>query len=556
LQIKELPFAAELIAVSPEERDWEPSIEKVLHGFALSLLVPQRLYHVVSAHVDRTRLTDGRGRGQRLVYLRVGELSLKASGPAPTSDSLLHKLVFREGHSLVPWVKVELQDRFDYRCCETIDEFQQSRGLALTRARHAKTGNARHDKDDRDQATNPRNFVLGWDNRDKRRQIASDISRLVNDEAAIQQKIQDLETQLTNLRTRSAAIDEAVSFTAYSEIDFERHELEIDALQREKRAIEEQSDVIALLKQRLLEAQDRASALSTARDEAVAEESELKNEIRKAETLLANAKSELARRKSDGTLTKQQASFSDLEAHFAEAPLTTSNLFHAKEIFRVSQQDWITLLRQEIEPVKDQLLEAMSIFMRSFPAEHDVRAHIDYLGSFLDLRQRIETEDLPRHERRFKERLNEKVIQEIGLFRGELERERRSIEEKIETLNFSLRPLEYRPGTHIQLEPRAVRDPEIVEFQIKLRECIEGSFDNSAEGNEARFLRIQELLHHLQDENNRRWRDKVTDVRRWFDFVAAVIDRQTKKTVSIWRTAADNLVARRQSLRSRSSWRQ
>src|SRR6185437_2489783 len=154
----------------------------------------------------------------------------------------------------------------------------------------------------------------------------------------------------------SAAIDEAVSFTAYSEIDFERHEREIDALQREKRAIEEQSDVIALLKQRLLEAEDRASGLSTARDEAVAEESELKNEIRQAETLIANAGSELERRRSDGSLSKQEESFSELDAHFAEAPLTTSSLFHAKETFRVNQQDRITLLRQAIEPVKDQLL--------------------------------------------------------------------------------------------------------------------------------------------------------------------------------------------------------
>ena len=534
LSVKELPFVAELIAVRPEERDWEASIEKVLHGFALSLLVPQRLYHLVSSYVDRTRLADGRGRGQRLVYLRVGELSLKVSGPMPTSDSLLRKLVFREGHSLVPWVKVELQERFDYRCCETIGEFQQSRGLALTRARHAKAGDARHDKDDRDQATNPRNFVLGWDNREKRHRIAADIARLEAEEAAIQEKIQSIENKLTGLRTQFAAIDEAGSFAPFQEIDYERHEREIEALQCEKRAIEEQSDAITLLKQRLSEAEDRERSLLRARDEAVAEERELENRIHEAETLVANAQNDLRRRESDGTLAGQRVSFSDIEVHFAEAPLTVTNLFQAKDTFRASQQDRIIRLRRDIEPAKDHLLEAMSDFMRSFPSEHDLRAHIDYLASFLELRQRIEAEDLPRHEQRFKERLNEKVIHEIGLFRGELERERRSIEEKIDTLNISLRPLEYRPGTHIQLEPRAVRDPEIVEFQTKLRECIEGSFDSSAAGNEARFVRIQELLQRLQDENNRRWREKVTDVRRWFDFVAAVIDRETNKTVSIY----------------------
>jgi uncharacterized protein YPO0396 len=161
LHAKDLPFAAELIAVRAEERDWESSIEKVLRGFALSLLTPQRLYHVVSSHVDRTRLADGRGHGQRLVYLRVGEPGLETDGPSSAPDSLLLKLEFREGHILLPWVRAELQRHFDYRCCESVQEFQQCRGLALTRSRHVKSGNRRHDKDDREQTTDPRNFVLG-----------------------------------------------------------------------------------------------------------------------------------------------------------------------------------------------------------------------------------------------------------------------------------------------------------------------------------------------------------------------------------------------------------
>jgi uncharacterized protein YPO0396 len=83
-----------------------------------------------------------------------------------------------------------------------------------------------------------------------------------------------------------------------------------------------------------------------------------------------------------------------------------------------------------------------------------------------------------------------------------------------------------------------MRDPEIVDFQTSLRECIEGSFEDSSEGNEARFVRIEQLLQRLQDENNRRWRDKVTDVRRWFDFMAAVVDRETLKTVSIYQDSS------------------
>ena len=49
-------FVAELVAVRTEERSWEASSEMVLRGFALSLLVPQRHYQLVSAYVDRNRL--------------------------------------------------------------------------------------------------------------------------------------------------------------------------------------------------------------------------------------------------------------------------------------------------------------------------------------------------------------------------------------------------------------------------------------------------------------------------------------------------------------------
>ena len=41
---RELPFAGELIAVADDSREWEGAAERLLRGFALSLLVPDSLY--------------------------------------------------------------------------------------------------------------------------------------------------------------------------------------------------------------------------------------------------------------------------------------------------------------------------------------------------------------------------------------------------------------------------------------------------------------------------------------------------------------------------------
>jgi uncharacterized protein YPO0396 len=180
-------------------------------------------------------------------------------------------------------------------------------------------------------------------------------------------------------------------------------------------------------------------------------------------------------------------------------------------------------LRKEIEPLQDALVKAMGHFLRNFPEEQDdLEPSVHYLESFVGLLEKIREEGLPHHESRFKERLNDKVTREISLLNGELQRERLAIEDRIELLNEALRQLEYRPGTHMRLEARLVRDPEITDFHRSLAGCLDESFEGSLEADEARFVRIKELISRLQNEE--RWRNKVTDVRLWFDFAACEFD--------------------------------
>src|SRR5262249_2823468 len=139
-------------------------------------------------------------------------------------------------------------------------------------------------------------------------------------------------------------------------------------------------------------------------------------------------------------------------------------------------------LRREIEPLKAEVGRLMVRFLRESPDEQaDLGPDITFLDAFLALRDHIRREDLPRHEQRFKERLNEKVTQEIGLLHAAFQADRTEIVTKIDLLNVSLRQLEYRPGTHMRLEPRPVRDPEVVEFQGALKECLAETFEGTAE---------------------------------------------------------------------------
>ncbi|HWJ93835.1 MAG TPA: ATP-binding protein, partial [Telluria sp.] len=60
-----LPFVGELIEVKADEAPWRGAIERVLRGFALSILVDDDHYAALSAHVNDVNL------GRKLVYLRA-----------------------------------------------------------------------------------------------------------------------------------------------------------------------------------------------------------------------------------------------------------------------------------------------------------------------------------------------------------------------------------------------------------------------------------------------------------------------------------------------------
>jgi uncharacterized protein YPO0396 len=527
LSENDLPFVAELIRVDADARDWESSIEMVLRPLALSMLAPDRHYRVVSAHVERTRLADEQGRGQRLVYLRVGQRQrANDSRPHPREHSLLTKLNLREGHALLPWLRGELADRFDYLCCDTIEQFNEARGLALTRHRHIKSGSVRHEKDDRARTSDPRFFVLGWDNREKRNRLALEIQQQEGEIGRVQQQIEQQEKRLGELQQRRAAIEQLESFADYRALDCVPHDREVAALVREKEELENQSDALRILRQRLGEAQQQAADIDLARDEAVGLLRELENQIKDGRRLIANAQSQLEKQRQQADWGVHEQCFADLREHFAEHPLTALNLMDQRPRFTTTYHAKADQLRARLEPLRVRVCHDMNRFLRTFGEERsDLDATVEHLTGFLALRDQIQREDLPRHEQRFKERLNEKVTQEIGILNGALQTERSEIEGKIALLNTSLRQLEYRPGTHMRLEARLVRDREIHEFRNALAECLAGAFEGTFEADEARYRQIEKLVNRLREEQ--RWRDKVTDVRRWFDFAAVEIDDES-----------------------------
>lgn len=525
LSPNDLPFGAELMAVKQEESEWEASIELVLRGLGLSLLVPTVLYRQVSDYINQTRIRDETGQGLRLVYLHVRDEKRSPQVSSPHQDSMIRKLHFREGHRLLPWLKAELNERFDYRCCANMDDFRQVHGLAMTRERHFKTGPVKHEKNDRSQAVSRRNFVLGWDNAEKRQALQAELQRLGNEISKRERFINEKRQLMEEARKRGHASESALKVTAFTDIDFAPHEDEIVELEREKRSLEDNNDVIQGLKKRLAEAQANQEATDRDRNVALTQSNDLAKEVSGAERLLKNANEKLRELEAEGRLQAMALVFSDIEAEINDA-LTAENVFDHENSLRRIYSHALSQHEKEIAPLRNALTNAMSAFVSEFKEmKHGLLPTPDYLDGFLKLRESIRREGLPEQEQRFKERLNEKVTHEIGLLNGALLTEQADIISKIDILNESLRELEYRHGTWIRLEARQLRDTEIHDFQRDIKECLSGSFEGTLEADEARYLRIEKLIIKLRDEP--RWTEKVTDVRRWFDFIAREIEDET-----------------------------
>jgi uncharacterized protein YPO0396 len=548
LQLAEsaLPFAAELISVLPEERRWEGSIEMVLRSFALSLLVPEQLYARVRTYVERTHMENAKGEGQRLVYLRVGKaLPDEERGDRLHAQSMFRKLRFRMGHDLAPWVRAEVLRRFDFRCCDSVDQFNEVERLAMTENRHVKIGADRHEKDDRPRAVDPRHYVLGWDNREKRRLMADNIRKAEADLIALDLALEGERTALDTLRSRQEAAKAALELTSFDAIDFRKHAAVIAELQREKGELESSNEAVKSLRKTLNKAEESLAATNQARDTALKQEQSLTDQIAQGSTLIEQARKLITKAKRDGVYDFHAAEFPGIGASLGEPELTIADLFVRQQRLPEQTRIAIAAIRDELQPLTDKLLAAMTKYLREFKEEQaDLDPSVRTLDSFLRLLQQVREEDLPRHEKKFKDRLNDKVSQEVALLNGALRQECKHIEQKIRQLNVALAALDFQadangqPATFMKLEPREVNDREIGEFRRRLRECLDESLENTDAANEARFLRIKKLVERLSDKENTRWRDKVIDVRYWYDFAAREVQRDTGQTRSYYEDSA------------------
>lgn len=521
LDADSLPFAGELIEVRQEERAWEGAAERLLHGFALSLLVPDEHYTAVASWVDATHL------GSRLVYYRVqsrpGTVRARRDARAMTN-----KLAIKDQSSFYDWLQRELDERFDHICCASLDELRREE-KAITRAGQIKTGGRRHEKDDRRRIDDRATFVLGWSN-------AGKIAALEKAAAALEGRMQALGTQIAGLdgerralQARTGLLQQLSAFASFNDLDWRTIALEIDRLQEERRQLEEGSDVLKTLKAQLDGVEQAIAESQGQLDAATREHSKLEERRAEAERQRGAAEADLAALAED----LRARYFPKLEATRPEALGEHRLTVESCDGYERKMRDWlqgrIDAESHKLTRLRDRIVAAMRDYANLWPEEtREVDATVEAATEFRQMLAALESDGLPRFEARFKSLLNENTIREVAGFQSQLRREAEEIRERIAIINQSLREIDYERGRYIVLEAQSTSDPEVRDFQQDLRACTEDALTGSDDQaySEAKFLEVKRIIERFRGREgtsdlDRRWTRKVTDVRSWFVFSAS-----------------------------------
>lgn len=524
LNIKEqrLPFAGELIQVKESESIWQQAAELVLRNFGLTLLVPPDLYPQIVTYAEEHKLADASGRGLLLEYEQVDpEDSLHTMRSYSDDPHLLaNKLEFKPGHAFSQWVQRELRERFSYRCVESLEEFRNHRGGAITRHAQIRSDRGRTRKDDRDRSRDPRNFILGWDNAAKRDALQASITKSKKQFEQLTQRLDSIRQTENYWNTVKNQGPIVLNVSHWEMIDVAAKDAEIEAKTKEIEQYKSQSSDLQNIESQIQEAKEN-------RDRLDHEYTEIDRKIQKRKSQCETwENSRLAafnarQLKSTPKPDELELLENELKQHYL---LNLDSIEEDARKCRERMSGEINTLQHKTLKLEGELEKGMTGFLEHFRGdgfEEFLKAEAGYWKEFRDLYRKINGDRLPQYKERFRKMARDRVQQELAQFNQSLRMNANDIKERIGEINQALRDIEYESGTYMHLLCQKARHHERDELQRHLHEALDDRLggQRTFEEAEAFFKSIEPLLHKLKDDGS--WAGRASDVRYWFEFAAS-----------------------------------
>jgi uncharacterized protein YPO0396 len=557
LSVNELPMVCELLkldasqfANASEQRRWQLAIETVLHPIAQTILIPESKFAFARQFVETAKIQDRTGKPASIAYLCFPDSTAAIEPARLKKTDLLSKLTVRTEHVCIPWLIQYLTENYRFQLVSTlIDPCPADQARVVSPNGHLKQISGHYCRFEGSEKLDEQDFVFGSDKTARVQQLSSKIDAISKQVETHRTTLQRQEQQIDSLGRQLQATQVILAIETFADIDSERCRIELEQLTSEDAALRQSDDRSLAAAEQIQSLRSQRLELQQDRDAAVADQGRLQTLLEQTREVLATAQATLAERDNGKTLRAHSLRFDSVARAAGKLPPTIAELGRHQRQLTEQYLSKVNSIRSRVQPRREALLATMQRFLIEFPEhESDLDASIDSAAGFVGLLDTLRSEDLPRFENRFRNRLNEKIVEQLGVFHANLQVHRQDILSSLARLNESLQHVEYSDGTYMRLSPRESGDIEIRNFQKLLRKTLvavdavadsnrdssKSSTSNAASSHssEEQYRSIAKLIDRLRNES--RWTDKVTDVRRWFDFAAEEIDATSERQVSYY----------------------
>jgi uncharacterized protein YPO0396 len=516
-----LPYAGELIMVRDEERDWEGAAERLLHSFALSILVPDEHYPAVSDWINDRHLDA------RVVYYRVTEPARTGAQPGWGRGTLAARLDIKEG-PFAWWLERELGHRADHECVQTMAEFRRL-PKAITKAGQIKEKGGRHEKDDRRRIDDRSAYVLGWTNARKVEALIRRAQAVSAQRDGVRQENAVLDQQRTAAQKRRDVLLRLDETREFADLDWESVVRQIEDLKAEREQLKAASEQLDRLATALDDVRQRISATDADRGAAENDMGGVRTSIGAAERVLSEAGEVVA----EAPCEAARVLFDGIARLLADAgqqpPSAAAACDRAESAASTVVADLTGKRGDRLARLTGNIIRAMTEFRGQYPVETcELSDDVESADGYRALHDRLVSDDLPRFTQQFKTYLNQNTIRDIAGFQSQLSKQAELIRDRIATINASLVGVDYNAGRYIRLEPIPSPHTEIRDFRAELRACTDDAVSGveTDQYSEQKFLQVSRIIERFRGregmtEADRRWTRFVTDVRNWYTFAAS-----------------------------------
>lgn len=529
----QMPFLAEMVRIRPGEEEWEGVANRVLSGAGREILVAPNLY-------NEAKIILNRGRWGARVVLRSAEVR---GDDREDPRALSRKLEVRDDHPLAGAAQATIRALCSHACLDEA-QFRSWKGKAVTSAGTIQNV-GRAEKNDRGRIDDRSQYILGWNQDDRRAWLEKCVADARAEEARVSQMLLETNAGLSVHQARVSTVDRIWGMSGapeYATLETISLVESLESLKQRRadastgeteqlseRKAELNSD-IARLRREAQEHQNKLGRVEANLDAA--------RGMIESKTVELNAEIERAGR----FKPEDWAAWKDKMAHVRNCDgldggnpvrlLVETRQDKVEQVWREIRQNVERELRTttgSVAGAESAAREACNSYLNRYPAEAN-RLDRSVTGTddrsaavraeWRETLASLQRDDLPRLEERVRENANTFTLEAIQSVIVAIQRYRDRVASMVAGMNMVCEPEVFDPVTRSRARVRHDRSeyPEIISFAARLDELRREFQGMAPEEATEQASEILDILRETDSIRETEIRNRVIDLRNWFTF--------------------------------------